>query len=413
MAGGSPKKKTGGSPVKSILKNAEGDSKDKEAKMKAKQQKQEERAQAALDEINALAEDLAKANECVERFKNLIHESGGLQDEAKDLSIRLAKGVKEIKASMRGIEDAALTESIGERLEAFQDGRVLLREIRPETRSLFSRFFLGRVNVKVWSMRERERLRDEYNKFKLRTTIIFMGFPLFVLLSHYYLRHQWKDTHWINIFHQLWLLYYYTSLALRENILLVNGSNIRRWWIRHHYVAALTCVVFLTWPPTPIYLRYLPQFTFMAFFQGVVQLLQLWYQQNRDYANRALGRAGHMDVSFSETLTEFPRELFILIPFLFTANLWMCYLGYSLLMTFATELDLGIHWTEYREEAQVLVSGVLALIMGIGNIHSILATLNVKKGKRKAVGSIFKKEKEEARHTAAKATTTQDAKKVK
>jgi hypothetical protein len=41
-------------------------------------------------------------------------------------------------------------------------------------------------------------------------------------------------------------------------------------------------------------------------------------------------------------------------------------------------LDLGIHWTEYREEAQVLVSGVLALIMGVGNLHSIIATLTSK-----------------------------------
>jgi hypothetical protein len=97
---------------------------------------------------------------------------------------------------MKGIEDVALIESLEERLEVCERELRLLREIRPETRSLFSRLFLGRVNVKVWSVRERERLRDEYNKFKLRTTIIFMGFPLFVLIAHYYLRHQWKDTHW-------------------------------------------------------------------------------------------------------------------------------------------------------------------------------------------------------------------------
>ena len=36
--------------------------------------------------------------------------------------------------------------------------------------------------------------------------------------------------------HQLWLLYYYTTLSLRENILLANGSNIMQWWILHHYV---------------------------------------------------------------------------------------------------------------------------------------------------------------------------------
>lgn len=35
--------------------------------------------------------------------------------------------------------------------------------------------------------------------------------------------------------HQLWLLYYYLTLSLRENILLANGSDILHWWIYHHY----------------------------------------------------------------------------------------------------------------------------------------------------------------------------------
>lgn len=36
-----------------------------------------------------------------------------------------------------------------------------------------------------------------------------------------------------------WLLWFYTSLALRENVLRLNGSSIRKWWIRHHYYSML------------------------------------------------------------------------------------------------------------------------------------------------------------------------------
>lgn len=36
-------------------------------------------------------------------------------------------------------------------------------------------------------------------------------------------------THWIYDLTHVWLLYYYVSLALRENILAVNGSDIRPW----------------------------------------------------------------------------------------------------------------------------------------------------------------------------------------
>ena len=35
----------------------------------------------------------------------------------------------------------------------------------------------------------------------------------------------------------IWLLYYYLSLALRENILKANGSEIHSWWFMHHYIS--------------------------------------------------------------------------------------------------------------------------------------------------------------------------------
>lgn len=42
-----------------------------------------------------------------------------------------------------------------------------------------------------------------------------------------------------------WLLWFYTTLALREHVLRINGSSVRSWWIRHHYYScgawALRC----------------------------------------------------------------------------------------------------------------------------------------------------------------------------
>ncbi|XP_028098081.1 uncharacterized protein LOC114297792 isoform X2 [Camellia sinensis] len=46
---------------------------------------------------------------------------------------------------------------------------------------------------------------------------------------------------------QAWLLILYTGLALRENILRVNGSDIRPWWIKHHYFAMAMALISLTW----------------------------------------------------------------------------------------------------------------------------------------------------------------------
>ena len=115
---------------------------------------------------------------------------------------------------------------IGDAGDALVEGCELLsRELRelaavqPATGSFFVRLFLGQVNVKVPSPADRETLRDEYNKFKDRTNvgIIFAGCVWG--FTHAVLRHRLAYTGWIYSLTHLWLLYYYVSLALRENIL--------------------------------------------------------------------------------------------------------------------------------------------------------------------------------------------------
>jgi len=107
-------------------------------------------------------------------------------------------------------------------------------------RSVFVRFMLGKVSVKMWKKSEQLLFRDEYNKFKLRTTWIFILWPLLQLFAF---SHPLVWTA-----HQLWLLYYYMSLSLRENILQANGSNIHNWWIYHHYISLLISTVSLLFP---------------------------------------------------------------------------------------------------------------------------------------------------------------------
>lgn len=46
-----------------------------------------------------------------------------------------------------------------------------VNEMLPSTGSLFMRFFLGRVNVRLPLKRDKEKFRDEYNKFKSRTNV--------------------------------------------------------------------------------------------------------------------------------------------------------------------------------------------------------------------------------------------------
>lgn len=45
-----------------------------------------------------------------------------------------------------------------------------------------------------------------------------------------------------------WLCYFYVAMALRECVLLVNGSHIRSWWISHHMWSALGSLLMLALP---------------------------------------------------------------------------------------------------------------------------------------------------------------------
>lgn len=67
---------------------------------------------------------------------------------------------------------------------------------------------------------------------------------------------------------QLLLTYFYLSLALRENVLRANGSNIQRWWIWHHYVSLLLTMTMTTWPATETYNYFRLPFYMYALYAG-------------------------------------------------------------------------------------------------------------------------------------------------
>jgi hypothetical protein len=127
---------------------------------------------------------------------------------------------------------------------------------------------------------------------------------------------------------QSWLLFFYTSLALRENILRVNGSDIRPWWVYHHYCAMLMALVSLTWgiqghPSCTHKQQGVRLFLGWAVMQGVAMLLQNRYQRQRLYTRIALGKAGRMDVVWGET-AGVKGQLWVLYPLLFILQVSFC-----------------------------------------------------------------------------------------
>ncbi|ETO09850.1 hypothetical protein RFI_27529 [Reticulomyxa filosa] len=165
-------------------------------------------------------------------------------------------------------------------------------------------------------------LKQEYVKFKWRTNVIFVLFPVLQLLWRYYNRGggifsshfdpntsytvEWVLCQW----HHGWLLYLYLSLAIREYVLRLNGSRIYIWWIYHHHISSLMSFVSILLMRSA-YTRFKLIFDYATCLFLIIGLIQMWQNYNskrRHYARTAMGRAGTLDISTGETIVELPSS---------------------------------------------------------------------------------------------------------
>lgn len=128
-------------------------------------------------------------------------------------------------------------------------------------------------------------------------------------------------------------LYGYASMTLREQILRLNGSHIRTWWLAHHYLCILTAAAMMVWQQmegggnqvdeasTFAFIR--PRLILFMIYVATIQTIQYRHQRNRLYTLRALAKVSPM-----ETTTDLPhphverRHLGPLMPFIF--SIYVC-----------------------------------------------------------------------------------------
>ncbi|KAJ3672539.1 hypothetical protein LUZ60_007260 [Juncus effusus] len=236
----------------------------------------------------------------------------------------------------------------------------------------FLRMFLGPVNVHANRKEVQLKVKEEYNSYKDRTAFLFLLFPSIILLMRAYFWAGCMPALPVQLY-QAWLLYLYTTLALRENILRVNGSDIRPWWIYHHYCAMLMALISLTWeikgqpgqPDCANKQKGVQLFLAWAVMQGFAMLLQNRYQRQRLYTRIALGKAKRMDVVWGET-AGVEGQLWLLCPILFTLQGFEAYVGFLLLKTALAGVI---------PEWQVIACGVLLVVMAVGNFINTVQTL--------------------------------------
>ncbi|QDZ20780.1 transmembrane TMPIT-like protein [Chloropicon primus] len=238
---------------------------------------------------------------------------------------------------------------------------------------------------------QRLKLKQEYFKFRHAAALIFtivpliLGFGLRRATQMEAMGEQgslspplWVATQ----AYAAWLVYFYVSLALRENILVMNGSDIRAWWIHHHYIMVLFTLVLMTLPTeSKAFKIFSEKFIFFNVLQGLIMMFQNKYQSRRLYRQIALGRNKTMDVVSTES-SPGKGHLLVLYPALFAMQALQFAVAIDAILYSANDFFSEVGWldnvpssTDLRSSRGVFVCGVLFMILALGNLLSTLATI--------------------------------------
>ncbi|KAJ6851127.1 transmembrane protein 120-like protein [Iris pallida] len=280
------------------------------------------------------------SRELQESASALISSTWNEEQGLRQRALALDSDLKRVQSAAR--RSAADTKAVEKINEELYRARCLIKEgdmasILPnKDHGRFLKMFLGPVNVLATRKEVRLKVKEEYNKYRDRTAFLFLLFPSILLILRSRIWDGCMPALPVQLY-QAWLLYLYISLALRENILRVNGSDIRPWWIYHHYCAMLMALVSLTWeikgqPDCTNKQKGVQLFLVWAIMQGVAMHLQNRYQRQRLYTRIALGKAKRMDVVCGET-AGVEGQLWLLCPILFTLQAFEAYVGLLLLRT--------------------------------------------------------------------------------
>ncbi|KAL3837988.1 hypothetical protein ACJIZ3_022579 [Penstemon smallii] len=339
-----------------------------------------EESQSVGGEASRLVE---QAKELQETASSLISRTSREEDALRQRVASLDSHINSLRSSVRTSKNAdKLEEELVRAKYVLSEGDAAAF-LPSKSHGRFLRMFLGPINVRANRKDVQLKVKEEYNKFRDGTAFLFLCLPTLLLVLRSWVWDGCLPALPVQLY-QAWLLYLYTGLALRENILRVNGSDIRPWWIKHHYCAMVMALISLTWeiergPDCAQKQRGVELFLKWAIMQGVAMILQNRYQRQRLYTRIALGKARRMDVVWGET-AGVEGQLLLLCPILFVLQGFEAYVGVLLLKT---AIDgLGLEW-------QVITCGILLIVMAVGNFANTVQTLvtksrvkaKIKKGK--------------------------------
>jgi hypothetical protein len=288
---------------------------------------QEERDEV-LKELDKLEERLAK----------LRVKEQELVDEEAFIGARIAKLQKQVKT----LSD----EDLATKME-------WVLSLRPLQAPLFLSLCLGKAR---FFLPDPQRLlyKEEYEKVKLKNAWLLFA----ISVTRLFYSSLFTDA--LAYFH---LLYYYSMLILREQIMVVNGSRNRFWLQLHHYLGAMINGVLLICPNDTARQSMRNPLLHFAIYFSAVQVLQYRYQMRRLDRLRALNRVCSRERTTRSATIDSKNDFSFLLPFILSLYGWQFWLARRF-----WDFAGGSTW-----HARTLAA--LFLMLGSGNLMAVIYSL--------------------------------------
>ncbi|XP_039526488.1 ion channel TACAN-like [Pimephales promelas] len=322
----------------------------------------------ALQEWKVQEKELQQLQETHRLYLQKLEEVSKLQ---KSFAASISRQKKNLKDNLEALSkfDKGLTEEEKNEVKKVK-GHIQnmpslifqMEEFIPKKNGLYLSLVLGSVNVNLPSKQAKAEYKDEHERFKLYVNVILF---LLAFICRFFISYRFFDA----LFYFL-LVWYFCTLAIRDNILISNGSRIKGWWVFHHYITIFLFGVMLTWPDGETYQSFRNSFLIFCLYQGFEQCLYYYYYQSGCLYRQALGERHNLDLTVEGFQSWMSRRLTFIFPFLFLGHFWQLWNSISLFRM--VQLPECKEW-------QVSMCGLCFLVLFAGNFFTTLATFRHKR----------------------------------